>query len=65
MASIGHPLLADEIYGAKCPDKGIEGQCLHAAKLKFIHPDTKKLIQIESETPQYFLDVLSHLGNPI
>ena len=65
MASIGHPLLGDGIYGAKCPDKGIEGQCLHAAKLKFIHPDTKKLLQIESETPQYFLDVLSHLGNPI
>ena len=65
MASIGHPLLGDGIYGAKCPDKGIEGQCLHAAKLKFIHPDTKKLLEIESETPQYFLDVLSHLGNPI
>ena len=65
MASIGHPLLGDGIYGAKCPDKGIEGQCLHAAKLKFIHPDTKKLLQIESETPQYFLDVLSHFGNPI
>ena len=65
MASIGHPLLGDGLYGAKCPDKGLEGQCLHAAKLKFIHPDTKKLIQIESETPQYFLDVLSHLGNPI
>ena len=65
MASIGHPLLGDGLYGAKCPDKGIDGQCLHAARLKFIHPDTKKLIQIESEKPQYFLDVLSHLGNPI
>ena len=62
MASIGHPLLGDSVYGAKSPDKGLEGQCLHARKLKFIHPDTEKQIIIESELPEYFLDVLSKLG---
>ena len=62
MASIGHPLLGDSVYGAKSPDKGLEGQCLHARKLKFIHPDTEEQIIIESELPEYFLDVLSKLG---
>ena len=62
MASIGHPLLGDALYGAKSPDKGLEGQCLHAKKLQFIHPVTKKQIIIESELPEYFLSVLSRLG---
>lgn len=62
MASIGHPLLGDSVYGAKSPDRGLEGQCLHARKLKFIHPDTEEQIIIESELPEYFLDVLSKLG---
>ncbi len=65
MASIGHPLLGDDTYGARSPDKGLEGQCLHARRLKFIHPMTKKEIIIESDLPRYFVDVLSHLGNPI
>lgn len=62
MASIGHPLLGDSVYGAKSPDKGLEGQCLHARKLKFIHPETKEQIIIASELPEYFLNVLSKLG---
>ncbi len=65
MASIGHPLLGDGLYGAKCPDKGLEGQCLHAAKLKFIHPETRQEIHIEAETPEYFKNILAHLRNPI
>ena len=65
MASIGHPLLGDFTYGAKSPDKGLEGQCLHAKKLKFIHPATGEHIELESELPDYFISVLSHLGNEI
>ena len=62
-ASIGHPLLGDALYGAKSPDKILEGQCLHARRLKFIHPDTHEQIVIETELPEYFTDVLKRLGN--
>ena len=62
LSSIGHPLLGDGLYGARCPDKGLEGQCLHARKLKFIHPRTNEQIIIETELPDYFLTVLSRLG---
>lgn len=63
MASIGHPLLGDGLYGAKSPDKNLVGQCLHAKKLKFIHPDTNKQIIIDSELPEYFNEIISKLGN--
>ena len=63
MASIGHPLLGDFTYGAASPDKGIEGQCLHARQLKLIHPRTEKQVVIESELPEYFTQVLDKLGN--
>ena len=65
MASIGHPLLGDGLYGAKSPDKGLTGQCLHAKKIRFLHPVTGEKIELETELPAYFLEVLSHLGNPI
>ncbi len=64
MASIGHPLLGDGVYGAPCPEKGLEGQCLHARELKFIHPRTGEKICLTTELPQYFLDVLAKLGPP-
>ena len=65
MASLGHPLLGDFTYGAPSPDKGLEGQCLHARELRFLHPRTGQLVLVESELPEYFTQVLSHLGEPI
>ena len=65
MAHIGHPLLGDMVYGAGKPEKGLEGQCLHARALKFRHPRTGEEIRLESPLPAYFTDVLSRLGNPI
>lgn len=65
LASLGHPLLGDFTYGAPSPDKGLEGQCLHARRLKFIHPRTGALIELTSALPQYFTDVLARLGPPI
>ena len=61
MAHIGHPLLGDQVYGAPSPDKGLEGQCLHARELKFIHPRTGEPVHIQTELPPYFLDVLNKL----
>lgn len=65
MASIGHPLLGDGVYGAPCPEKGLEGQCLHARRLKFIHPRTGQLVRLEAPLPEYFTQVISRLGNEI
>lgn len=65
LASVGHPLLGDFTYGAPSPDKGLEGQCLHARRLKFIHPTTGELIELESPLPDYFTAVLSRLGTQI
>lgn len=65
MASLGHPLLGDGIYGAPCPEKGLEGQCLHARCLRFIHPRSGDCIELESPLPEYFISVISKLGNPI
>ena len=62
MASIGHPLLGDGLYGAKCPDRGLEGQCLHARRLTFTHPRSGERLQFETPLPDYFLEVLSRLG---
>ena len=65
MASIGHPLLGDGIYGAPSPEKGLEGQCLHARELKFIHPRTGEQMHFETELPIWFTEVLSRLGPEI
>ena len=62
MASIGHPLLGDFTYGAPSPEKGLEGQCLHARRLKFIHPRSGEAVALETPLPPYFLEVLAKLG---
>ena len=65
MASIGHPLLGDFTYGAPSPEKGLEGQCLHARRLRFVHPRTGELVLLETALPAYFTDVLARLGPKI
>lgn len=62
MASIGHPLLGDFTYGAPAPDKGLTGQCLHARRLRFIHPRTGERTELVCPLPEYFENVLSRLG---
>ena len=64
MAHIGHPLLGDTVYGGKA-DTGLEGQCLHARELKFIHPRTGESVRLRSELPEYFCRVLDRLGPPL
>ena len=61
MASIGHPLLGDIVYGNKKPYPGLAGQCLHARKLKFIHPSTGKLVEVECPLPDWFENTLRKL----
>jgi 23S rRNA pseudouridine1911/1915/1917 synthase len=54
----GHAVLGDDVYGRAY--KGIEGQCLHAKKIGFIHPDGRYM-EFESELPDYFIKILSEL----
>lgn len=62
MAHIGHPLLGDMVYGRKKPEKGLEGQCLHAKEISFIHPRTGERMHFETPLPPYFVEVLRALG---
>lgn len=63
MASIGHPLVGDEVYGpAKCPFKGLNGQCLHAMVLGFVHPRTGEYMEFSAELPEYFQQLLNKLS---
>jgi len=62
MTHIGHPLLGDLVYGRKKAEKGLSGQCLHAKRLKFIHPSSGEPMAFETELPDYFAEVLKKLG---
>ncbi|MDE6108530.1 MAG: RluA family pseudouridine synthase, partial [Oscillospiraceae bacterium] len=58
MASLGHPLLGDTVYGSKKPVPGLVGQCLHAKKLTFTHPATGEMLTVECDLPYWFRAVL-------
>lgn len=61
MTSIGHPLVGDEVYGpAKSPFK-LQGQCLHAMVLGFVHPRTGEYMEFSADLPEYFEDLLKKL----
>ncbi len=62
MSHIGYPLAGDKVYGPKKVIKSLQGQCLHARTLGFIHPRTKEYIEIKSELPEYFREFLDKLG---
>ena len=64
LAQIGHPVLGDLVYGRKKAEKGLEGQCLHARCLKFIHPRSGEQIVLTTELPDYFRSVMARLGPP-
>lgn len=62
LASLGHPLLGDTVYGAKKPVPGLAGQCLHAKKLTFIHPRSREQVTVECPLPGWFEAVRQRLG---
>jgi 23S rRNA pseudouridine1911/1915/1917 synthase len=57
MAHIGRPLLGDTVYGSKKPYPGLVGQCLHAARLRFVHPATGVPMELTAPLPDYFTAV--------
>ena len=62
LASIGHPLLGDMVYGAKKPVPGLAGQCLHAKRLSFLHPADGRRVTVECPLPDWFRAVLVKLS---
>lgn len=61
MAYIGHPLAGDSVYGPKKVIESLNGQCLHAAEIGFIHPRTGEHLEFRSGLPDYFTAFLNKL----
>lgn len=61
MASIGHPLAGDPVYGPRNCIRSLGGQCLHAKELGFTHPATGEWMRFDSELPGWFQEYLIRL----
>lgn len=61
MASIGHPVAGDDVYGPRNVIQSLGGQCLHAKTLGFLHPRTGEYMEFDSELPEYFTHFLQTL----
>lgn len=62
MASLGHPILGDEVYGpSRCPFPGLQGQTLHAGVLGIRHPKTNEYMEFQAPLPEYFQSLLKKL----
>ncbi len=68
MASIGHALLGDPVYGRNRPGQktlletlGFRRQALHAAYLGFIHPINSNALAFESRMPADMQELFSEL----
>lgn len=61
MAYIGHPVAGDTVYGGAKQPAGLNGQCLHAKKLGFVHPDTGEYMEFVSDLPDYFTQFIKRL----
>ncbi len=62
MAYLGHPVAGDELYGPAKVIKELQGQCLHARLLGFVHPQTKQWMTFETELPEYFVSFLNKIN---
>lgn len=63
MASLGHSIVGDPVYGIKKEHFKTNGQILHAKTIGFVHPKTGELMSFDSELPDYFKQLLGKLGN--
>jgi 23S rRNA pseudouridine1911/1915/1917 synthase len=61
MASLGHPLLGDTIYGSEKNPYHLQGQTLHAMTIGLIHPITGKYLEVSAPLPEYFEKLLEKL----
>ncbi len=61
MASIGHPLVGDMLYGKGKKELGVERQMLHAGVLGFLHPHSGEYMEFQSEPPKDFYELYEKL----
>lgn len=61
LSYIGHPIAGDSVYGPKKCITELQGQCLHAGLIGFVHPRTNEYIELSSELPGYFENFLRKL----
>ncbi|MGN0106237.1 MAG: RluA family pseudouridine synthase [Hominilimicola sp.] len=61
MASIGHSIVGDPLYGIKKEKFNLSGQLLHAKTIGFVHPTTGEMMEFSSEIPEHFRNVLERL----
>ncbi len=61
MAHLGHAVAGDYVYGNDKKSAYLNGQCLHAIKIGFVHPITQEYLEFTSELPDYFTEFLSRL----
>lgn len=54
MAHLGHAVAGDDVYGPKRVITELNGQCLHAKKIGFVHPKTLEYMEFDSDLPEYF-----------
>lgn len=62
MAYRGTPVAGDNVYGNQKKTFGLDGQCLHAAVIGFVHPITKEYLEFHSDLPDYFKDFLKRIS---
>lgn len=65
MAYIGHPVAGDFVYGNDKKSAYLNGQCLHAIKIGFVHPITNEYLEFNSELPDYFKEFLNRLKSTV
>ena len=65
MAHTGHPILGDTVYGSKKPVPGLQGQCLHAVGLRFIHPRSAEPVEVHCGLSEEFEAQLRKLRNKV
>lgn len=63
MAYLGHPVAGDAVYGPRKVITRLNGQCLHAKHIGFVHPVTNEYLEFESDLPEYFTSFLNYLEN--
>ncbi len=61
MASLGHPLLGDTVYGSVKNSYRLQGQALHAMTIGFMHPRTGRYLEISAPLPEYFYELIKRM----
>ena len=62
MAYRGTPVAGDVVYGNPKKTYGLQGQCLNASTIGFVHPITGEYLEFTTELPTYFKDFLRRIS---